>query len=92
VESFFADEHMASMAEHGLLQPFLITLCFSIILAISALCVWSAEGIFVPLSCLWSVLIVITAVYLVSLLPFLLTTPKLLRIVSAFGSLVHLHV
>jgi len=61
---FGAGEEMAAMAEQGLLQPIIITLCVSIVLAIFGAYAWSGAGIFVGLPLLKPVLVLITLVYL----------------------------
>lgn len=62
---FGAGEHMAAMAEQGLLQPTLITLFISIVLASWGAYAWSGAGIFPEFPLLKVALVLITAAYLV---------------------------
>lgn len=61
---FGAGEQMAVMAENGLLQPTIITLVITSVLAIWSLYAFSAAGIIVSMPLVRLALIVITCVYL----------------------------
>jgi hypothetical protein len=61
---FGAGEQMASMAEQGLLQLTIITVCIGALLAIWGAYAWSAAGVLPTLPLLKTALILITAVYL----------------------------
>ncbi|MEP2651393.1 MAG: hypothetical protein ABJH06_05290 [Paraglaciecola sp.] len=61
---FGAGEHMAVMAEKGLLQPTIITLVIFSVLSVWSLYAFSAAGIIVSMLLVRLALIVITSVYL----------------------------
>jgi len=61
---FGAGQHMANMAEQGLLQPTLITLFIAAVLATFACYVWSGAGVLPGFPFLKTVLILITSLYL----------------------------
>jgi hypothetical protein len=61
---FGAGEEMATMAEQGLLQPTIITLFISFVLATFGAYAWSGAGIIIELPLLKPVLVSITLVYL----------------------------
>jgi len=61
---FGAGEHMANMAEQGVLQPTLITLFISFVLATFAAYAWSAAEVFPDFPLSKTVLILITLLYL----------------------------
>lgn len=73
---------MASMAEQGLLQPTLITLFISVVLAIWGTYAWSGAGILPQFPLLKTALILITLVYLLRgvlglLAPFISNHPQI---------------
>jgi len=61
---FGAGEAMAAMAEQGLLQPTIITLCIALVLASWGAYAWSAAGILPRFPLTKFVLILVTLVYL----------------------------
>ncbi|RBP48943.1 hypothetical protein [Arenicella xantha] len=61
---FGAGEHMASMAEQGLLQPTVVTLAIAAVLALWGAYAWSAAGILPAFPVLKSALVLITSIYL----------------------------
>ena len=78
---FGAGEHMATMAEQGLLQPTLITLFIAIVLAVWGAFAWSGAGIFPQFPLLKLALILITLVYCIRgvlglLAPFISSHPQ----------------
>jgi hypothetical protein len=102
---FGAGEEMAAMAEQGLLQPAIITLCISITLAIFGAYAWSGAGIFIRFPLLKPILILITLIYLLRgavglLAPFISNHPQVTQnsvsfwiyssIICLFFGLIHL--
>lgn len=86
---FGAGEGMAQMAEQGSLQPTLITLGISLVLAVWGAYAWSAAGILRQLPLLKIVLILITLVYLLRGLvglvaPFVSSHPQITQNSIAF--------
>jgi len=78
---FGAGEHMANMAEQGVLQPTLITLFISFVLATFAAYAWSAAEVFPDFPLSKTVLILITLLYLLRgvlglLAPFISNHPQ----------------
>lgn len=62
---FGAGESIATMAEQGLLQPTIITLCIATVLFIWGAYAWSAAGVLPVLPLTTLALVLITAVYLI---------------------------
>ncbi len=61
---FGAGEHMALMAEKGLLQPVLMTAMIAVVLSIWGIYAWSGAGMLPRLPLLKIILLLITCVYL----------------------------
>lgn len=81
---FGAGEHMAKTAEQGLLQPTLVTLFISAVLAIWGAFSWSGAGIFPEFPFLKTALILITLIYLLRgvlgfLAPFISDHPQVIQ-------------
>ncbi|MBX2849540.1 MAG: hypothetical protein KTR16_14560 [Acidiferrobacterales bacterium] len=79
---FGAGEHMATMAEKGMLQPILITLFISAVLATWGAYAWSGAGILPKLPLLKFALILITIIYLLRgvlglVAPFISSHPQI---------------
>jgi len=102
---FGAGESMASMAERGMLQPTIVTLVITFILASWGAYAWSAAGVFPKFVFLKSALILITLVYLLRgacglIAPFISNHPAITQnstsfwvwssIICLFIGLVHL--
>lgn len=102
---FGAGEAMAVMAEQGLLQPTIITLCISALLAVFSAYAWSGAGMFFELPLLKPVLVLITLVYLLRgviglFAPFISTHPQVTQnsvsfwiyssVICLFFGLIHL--
>ena len=78
---FGAGEEMAAMAEQGLLQPAIGTLCISVMLAVFGAYAWSGAGILIRFPLLKPVLVLITLIYLLRgavglLAPFISSHPQ----------------
>lgn len=79
---FGAGEAMARMAEHGSLQPTLMTLCVSLVFAIWGAFAWSAAGVLPEFPLSKAVLILVTLVYLIRgtlglIAPFVSSHPQI---------------